>query len=140
MFDPIIVDIGSINEAPILQFDFSPVAPKPKLLLPLIPRKDLESIGIYYRVPFLLSERMCSHSKAIFDVALNDLANGRLPTSSAVRIYVSIYSEKPCRTTEWQDEAWRERGFNAFDKTLGVVPQSLMTPQCPRPWRIMTEL
>jgi hypothetical protein len=79
--------------------EFSPIAQKTKLLLTaagvpfervdvpnLIPRKDLESIGIHYRrVPILaVGKSIYCDSKVIFDVVLQHLAKNKVPTSTAV--------------------------------------------------------
>ena len=81
---------------PDLSPEFSPIAQKTKLLLtaagvkfdrvdvpPLIPRKDLEELGITYRrVPILaVGKDIHCDSKVIFDVVLNKLANKAVPTS-----------------------------------------------------------
>jgi hypothetical protein len=52
----------------------------------LIPRKDLEAIGVYYRrVPILaVGKDLYCDSKLIIDVALNKLAKKKVPTSAAV--------------------------------------------------------
>jgi hypothetical protein len=89
--------------------EFSPFVQKTKLLLTaagvpfervdvpaLIPRKDLESIGITYRrVPILaIGKDVYCDSKLIFDVVLNKLAKGKIPTSVAVRLHASPYFAK----------------------------------------------
>jgi len=118
--------MATASEFPIIQFDyeFSPIAQKTKLLLTaagvpfervdvpnLIPRKDLESIGIHYRrVPILaIGKSIYCDSKVIFDVVLQHLAKKKIPTSAA-------------------DNAWEQWGFNAFADTLSLVPHALNTP------------
>ena len=79
--------------------EFSPVGQKTKLLLtaagvdfervdvsPVLPRKELEALGITYRrIPLLaVGKDVYCDSSLIIDVVLNKLAKGKLPTSVAV--------------------------------------------------------
>ncbi|SMQ54709.1 unnamed protein product [Zymoseptoria tritici ST99CH_3D7] len=119
--------MGSISNDPVILFGypFSPYVQKIALLLhvtevpfkfqevgPLIPRPELESIGITYRrVPILaVGKDIYCDSKVQQRVILERLAKKQIPTSI-------------------HDRAWEEWGFVAFDQTLGLAPGKLMTPE-----------
>ena len=83
-----------------MRTEFSPVGQKTKLLLKaagvdfkrvdqpmVLPRKDLEALGITYRrIPVLaVGKDVYCDSSLIIDLILNDLAKGKVPTSPAVR-------------------------------------------------------
>ncbi|CZT18046.1 uncharacterized protein RCC_03884 [Ramularia collo-cygni] len=119
--------MGSTSNAPVILFGypFSPYVQKISLLLhltevpfefqevgPLIPRPELESIGITYRrVPILaVGKDIYCDSKVQQRVILEKLAKKKIPTSIA-------------------DRAWEEWGFVVFDQTLGLAPGKVMTPE-----------
>jgi hypothetical protein len=102
-----VVEISSSHRS-----EFSPIAQKTKLLLTaagvpfervdvpnMIPRKDLESIGITYRrVPILaIGKSIYCDSKVIFDVVLQHLAKIKVPTSPAVSTPVPQMAIRPLR-------------------------------------------
>jgi len=79
--------------------EFSPYGQKTKILLeaagvpyervnvsPVLPRQELESLGITYRrIPVLsVGKDVYCDSSLIFDIVLNELAKGKLPTSKSV--------------------------------------------------------
>lgn len=83
------------NRAP----EFSPYGQKVKLLLtaagvpfervdvpPVLPRKDLEALGITYRrIPVLaVGKDVYCDTSLMFDLVTNKLAKNKLPTSPAV--------------------------------------------------------
>lgn len=140
--------MGNIGNEPIILFGypFSPHVQKIALLLhitevlfkfqeveTLIPRPELESIGITYRrVPILaVGKDIYCDSKVQQRVILERLAKKRIPTS----IHVSIRTLGSGRGKETivddgrQDRAWEEWGFVVFDQTLGLAPGKLMTPE-----------
>lgn len=99
---------------------------------PLIPRKELEALGIYYRrVPILaVGKDVYCDSKGIFDVVLNKLA----PKNAIARSTAVSYPNLPnfwrmCTDRNYQDWAWEEWGFNAFADTLGLAPSALMSDE-----------
>ncbi|KAK5137132.1 hypothetical protein LTR08_000637 [Meristemomyces frigidus] len=108
------------------RIDFSPYGQKTKLLLSgagvtykkcdqpmLIPRKDLEELGITYRrIPVLaVGKDVYCDSSLIIDVAMSTLVkSGSLETSAA-------------------DKAFEDWGSNTFQESLGLVPQQALTSE-----------
>lgn len=106
--------------------DFSPYGQKTKLLLTaagvdykkcdqpvVLPRKDLEALGITYRrIPLLaVGKDVYCDSSLIVDIAVSKLAKqGSIITSPA-------------------DKAYEDWGGNAFQEMLGLVPQQALTPE-----------
>jgi len=105
--------------------DFSPYGQKTKLLLAaagvdykkcdqpmVLPRPDLEALGVTYRrIPVLAvgKDIYCDSSK-IIDVVVSKLAkSGSITTSPA-------------------DKAYEDWGNNAFQEALSLVPQQALTP------------
>lgn len=87
---------GSLTDS---RAEFSPYGQKTKILLqaagvpyervnvsPVLPRQELESLGITYRrIPVLsVGKDVYCDSSLIFDIVLNELAKGKLPTSKSV--------------------------------------------------------
>ncbi|KAK5117167.1 hypothetical protein LTR85_008935 [Meristemomyces frigidus] len=112
---------------PVIHFDydFSPYGQKTKLILTaagvdykkhdqpiVLPRKDLEALGITYRrIPLLAigKDFYCDSSKVI-DVTMSKLAkSGALITSPV-------------------DKAYEDWGANAFLEALGLIPQQALSP------------
>lgn len=112
--------------SPIIHFDyeFSPYGQKTKLLLTaagvqykrcdqpaVLPRKDLEALGITYRrIPVLsVGKDVYCDSSLIFDVVVNQLAKDKVPTSPA-------------------DKAWECYGYETFMAVLTLIPIDVLTP------------
>ena len=77
---------------------------------PVLPRKDLEALGITYRrIPlFAIGKDVYCDSSMIFDVILKSLAKGKIPTTVA-------------------DKAWEAWGYDAFLDALTLAPHELLT-------------
>nr|POF27668.1 hypothetical protein CFP56_71477 [Quercus suber] len=104
-------------------YDFSPYGQKTKLLLtaagidfqkcdvsPLLPRKELEALGITYRrIPLLaIGKDVYADSRLIIDTILNTLGKGDVITSAA-------------------DKAFQDWGQSTFEEILEVVPTSFLS-------------
>ena len=77
----------------------------------VLPRKDLEELGITYRrIPVLaVGKDVYCDSGLIFDIVLDKLAKKQLPTSPA-------------------DKAWEAWGLETFKAALPLIPHELVTP------------
>ena len=112
--------------SPIIHFDYgpSPYGQKTKLLLEatgmkfqrcdqpaMLPRKDLERLGITYRrIPLLaVGKDVYCDSSLIVDLIVNGLAPGKVPTSLA-------------------DKAWEAYGYETFMATLSLAPDAFLNP------------
>lgn len=113
---------------PVIHFDydFSPYGQKTKLLLSgagvsykksdqpiVLPRKDLEELGITYRrIPILaIGKDVYCDSSLIIDVIVSTLVkSGSIETSPA-------------------DKAFEDWGSTVFQESLGLVPQQALSPE-----------
>jgi len=112
--------------SPVVHFDyeFSPYGQKTKLLLqaagvpyqrcdqpPVLPRKDLEALGVTYRrIPVLaIGKDVYCDSSLIIDVILDKLAKNELPRSTA-------------------DKAWESWGYETFMSVLPLIPHAVLSP------------
>ncbi|KAK5704103.1 hypothetical protein LTR97_003116 [Elasticomyces elasticus] len=112
---------------PIIHFDydFSPYGQKTKLLLTaagvnykkcdqprVLPRPDLEAIGITYRrIPLLaVGKDIYADSSRMIDLITSKLASGAVTTSPA-------------------DKAFEDWGNNVFREILGILPSQALTPE-----------
>lgn len=79
----------------------------------MLPRKDLEELGITYRrIPLLaIGKDIYADSTKVIDITMSKLAkSGALTTSP-------------------HDKAYEDWGANAFQEVLGLVPQQALSPE-----------
>lgn len=121
--------------------EFSPVGQKTKLLLtaagvpfervdapPVLPRKDLENLGITYRrIPVLaIGKDVYCDSSLIFDVVTKGLGKGKLQTTAAVSFHRDACRYECILTMAGaQDKAWEAWGYDAFFDSLVLVGKSM---------------
>lgn len=79
---------------------------------PLLPRKELEALGITYRrIPLLaIGKDVYADSRLIIDTILSQLGKGNLITSPA-------------------DKAFQDWGQSTFEEVLSLVPPSFLSPE-----------